>query len=266
MSHFHAPIGALASSPVVAVDRETPLSDIHALLEARNISAVPVMEGTQAIGVVSRTDLLGKGTPRPRRGSAHRPPVDFPPLTAMEVMHPGVLTLPREMSMAAAAAKMVGDRVHRVFTALPDGSLEGVFSTREAIVAVHDARVTTPLEEVMSVKPFTVGASATINDATARLLRAHTHGLVVVDPEGWPVGIFTQRDALLAKSHSPDDAVEDVMSHGMLCLHVTTPLFRAAAQAVATRARRILVTMDKHVVGVMTGFDFARVVAKGVSA
>jgi hypothetical protein len=47
---------------------------------------------------------------------------------------------------------------------------------------------------------------------------------------------------------------------------VTTPLFRAAAQAVATRARRILVTMDKHVVGVMTGFDFARVVAKGVSA
>ena len=48
------------------------------------------------------------------------------------------------------------------------------------------------------------------------------------------------------------------MSYAMLCLNVRTPLFRAAAQAYETRARRILVIDDRRVMGVVTGLDFAR--------
>ena len=48
------------------------------------------------------------------------------------------------------------------------------------------------------------------------------------------------------------------MSHALLCLHRTTPLHRAAAQAAVTRARRVLVIDDREAVGVVTGLDFAR--------
>ncbi len=44
----------------------------------------------------------------------------------------------------------------------------------------------------------------------------------------------------------------------MLCIDVRTPLYRAAGQALATRARRVLAVKDRKVQGILTGIDFAR--------
>jgi hypothetical protein len=46
----------------------------------------------------------------------------------------------------------------------------------------------------------------------------------------------------------------------MICVPLATPLFRAAEQAFATRARRVLVVDGQGVQGILTGLDFARVV------
>ena len=51
------------------------------------------------------------------------------------------------------------------------------------------------------------------------------------------------------------------MSYAMLCLRASTPLYRAAAHAHATRARRVLVSENRRVTGVLTGIDFARAIA-----
>ncbi|MND08076.1 hypothetical protein D3C83_304660 [compost metagenome] len=48
------------------------------------------------------------------------------------------------------------------------------------------------------------------------------------------------------------------MSPAMLCLALDTPLHRAAAQAAATTARRVIVTEKRQMVGILTGLDFAR--------
>ncbi len=261
MTHFHAPVGVYQHGPVLTVDTTTPISSVHAQLEERSISAVPVCRGSEPVGVISRTDLLGKSLSR-TKGSRRRIALDFPDLTAGEVMHPGIKTVTTETSVRAAAAMMVQGRIHRLFTTR-DGVLDGVFGTREAMLAIVEARETTPIRSIMSEKAFTITTDATVEVATERLTRAHAHGLVVVDEEHWPVGLFTQRDALLARHEAATTSVESVMSHGMLCLHVTTPLFRAAAQAADTRARRVLVIEDKKVVGVVTGLDFARVAAHG---
>ncbi len=55
-----------------------------------------------------------------------------------------------------------------------------------------------------------------------------------------------------------DTPVEDVMSSAMLCLPSDTLTHRAAAHAAATRARRVVVTDKREMVGIMTGIDFAR--------
>jgi CBS domain-containing protein len=261
MTHFHAPVGVYQHGPVVTVETTTPITAVHALLEERSISAVPVCRGAEPLGVLSRTDLLGRGTAR-GKGTRRKVALDFPDLSAGEVMHPGITTVTTETSVRAAAAMMVQSRIHRLFTTR-DGQLDGVFGTREAMLAIVEARETTPIRTIMSEKAFTIPTDATVETATERLARAHAHGLVVVDEEGWPVGLFTQRDALMARHHPTSASVESAMSHGMLCLHSSTPLFRAAAQAADTRARRVLVIEDKKVVGVVTGLDFARVAAHG---
>lgn len=258
MAHFHVPIGAYAHGPVVAVSPDDSVANVHALLEERNISAVPVIDAERsALGVISRTDLLRAGTPRPRERRSATILVDLPDKRAKDIMHPGVVALSEESTVAVAAARMVHDRIHRVFVT-KDGALDRVFGTREVMMAIWESRVTTPIGEVMSKKPFTIPSDATLADATTRMEQAHAQGLVVVDEDEWPVGVFTQREALLARGDSASTPVELRMSHSLLCLNVKVPLYRAAANAAQTRARRVLVVNDKHVVGVVSGLDFAR--------
>ena len=83
-------------------------------------------------------------------------------------------------------------------------------------------------------------------------------GGIVVTENNWPVGVFTQVESLLAASLPRDTPVEEVLSPAMLCMGADTPLHRAAAQAAATRARRVIVTEGRDMVGIITGLDFAR--------
>ena len=172
---------------------------------------------------------------------------------------PAITVGPRE-SVSQVAAKMVERRIHRVFVEDEQGLL-GVFSTLDLLTAIGAARIATPLTEVMSKPAFTVPVAASIAHATDRLAAAHVSGVVVVDDEGWPVGIFSQREALLSHALSAETSVEEAMNHGLVCLHSKAPLFRAANLAAAARARRVLVIEDRRVIGVITPLDFARAVA-----
>ena len=129
------------------------------------------------------------------------------------------------------------------------------------LLAIERKRVATPIHEVMSAPAFVIPLGAKLSLATDRLERAHVSGLCVVDEDEWPVGTFTQREALASRDLDGDTPLEEVMSYAMLCLDVRTPLYRAAAYAHATRARRVLAVEDNRVEGVLTGLDFARVAA-----
>ena len=90
--------------------------------------------------------------------------------------------------------------------------------------------------------------------------RAHVSGLVVVD-DGWPVGLFTQREALHVKDLPRDTPVEAAMSSALLCLSPNVRVFRAAQQAATLGVRRIIAVDDSKPVGILSGLDFARVAA-----
>ena len=76
--------------------------------------------------------------------------------------------------------------------------------------------------------------------------------------DGWPVGVFTQREALEARHQARKTPVDEVMNPAMLSLEADTPLHRAAAQAEALRVRRVIVVRNRQIEGILTGVDFAR--------
>ena len=82
----------------------------------------------------------------------------------------------------------------------------------------------------------------------------------MVVEDGWPVGAFTQADALGAREAPPDDRVDSWMDPRVICLPMATPVFRAAEQALATRARRVIAVDADGMRGILTGTDFARIV------
>jgi predicted transcriptional regulator len=149
--------------------------------------------------------------------------------------------------------------VHRVFV-VKDGRVRGVLSTRDIMRALKEKRVNVPISLFMSSPVFTVRATEPISLATARLEQAQISGLVVLDGK-WPVGLFTQRDALAARHLPRETHVETAMNPALIALNADTPLYRAIEQAAALNARRILALNNGKLEGILTGIDLARAAA-----
>ncbi|AUX23369.1 hypothetical protein SOCEGT47_038940 [Sorangium cellulosum] len=261
MMRFATPVSRYMTCEVITAPDTTPLSEVHRALGAHAISCVPILDEAagRAIGVLSRTDLLRLGrfeTKTNCRGML----LTLPDVPARDVLRPGIITVGRATLVVQAASVLLKHRIHRVFVREHD-ALTGVFSTKDLLLALVEGRVATPIGELMSAPAYTIPLDAPLALAADRLTTAQVSGLVVVDPGGWPVGMFTQTEALLAHGVLSDSPVEDVMSPAMVCLDARTPLHRAASAAHAAQARRVLVVQGRRLRGVLTGLDFARAVA-----
>ena len=223
-------------------------------LEALGVSCLAVMDlDGRLAGALSRSDLLRVG--RPAGGAAGKI-LHLPDVPVHTVMSRPVVTVAPDDPLERAAVRMVACRVHRVFVTEGD-QLVGVFSTRDAMGALARLRPQTPIAEFMSSPVLTVDASEPVSAVMSQRDAAGVSGVVVVEGE-WPVGVFTDREALAVRDLPDSTRVEDVMSPALLCLKASTPLHRGAAQAAATRARRVLVVDGHHMVGMLTGMDFTR--------
>ena len=258
MAHFDVPSRLFMSSPVHTVAPHEVLDVVDKSLRQHRISSLAVVEGEKLVGVVSRTDLLKIA----RRDAGLLPDADnltLPAKPVSEIMHSDVETLDVDAPVSEAAKRMVKKSFHRVFLTEGD-SLKGVLSTRDVMIAIRDKRVKIPISEFMSSPLFTVRGGEPISLATERLAKARISGLVVVDGD-WPVGLFTQVDALAAQKMPRDTRTEDAMNTAFVCMPFETPIHRAAAQAATLRVRRIVAVRRREMVGIMTGLDFARCAA-----
>lgn len=251
-------VSLLMASPVVTISPEATLDAAYKTLLERRISAVPVVAADgRLVGVLSDTDLLRIGRMQPM-SLAGVQVLDLPADTVGQHMHAGVTTVSGDTHVTAAGRLLAEQKIHRVYV-VQEGRLTGVFSIEEVLVAVREKRIETPVGEVMTAPVHTVALHDTVAAASARLDHAHVTGLAVVDEHGHPAGVFTRTQALRARDLPADARVEEVMSYAMLHHAARTPVFRAAAHAYETGARRVLVMEGGKLVGVLSGLDFARI-------
>lgn len=251
---FDIPVSEYASAPVHGVDPETPLPMVQHRLASLGLQCLAVTDGSRLVGVVSRSDLIEVGQRETgRRASAAL--LSLPGKPVSEVMSTEPVTVDPESTVARAAAIMRERQIHRVF-AVAGERLVGVLSTYDLMKVIRDKRSDAPINALMASPVFTVRASEPISLATERLGKARVSGLVVVDDE-WPVGLFTQAEALECRDLARDTAIDEVMNPGMICMPSDTRVFRAAQQAIAMTARRIIAVEKREMVGIVGGLDFA---------
>jgi CBS domain-containing protein len=256
MSSLTVPVGQYMTAPVHAVRPETDLAEVHEQLTSHGVSSLAVTDGDgQLQGVVSRTDLLRVG----RRQSGIRGKaalLTLPKRPVSKVMTTDVVQVAAGDPLSLAARHMVEKRLHRVLVGA-DGKVDGIVSTRDVMLAIRDKRMGHPISRFMSSPLFTVRTYEPISLATERLEKARVSGLVVVEDE-WPVGVFTQREALESRDLPRDTPVEETMSASILVLAQDTRLHRAAAQAAESNVRRVVAVHGPQMHGILTGIDFAR--------
>jgi CBS domain-containing protein len=258
MSNFKIPVSLYMTESVLTVGPDDPLDLAYQTILDHGISALPVVDGEgNVVGLITRTDLLKIG----RRDASLRPRAQaliLPPHRVSDQMSFPVRTVDLETPLDEAAAHMVKERIHRVVVTAGD-ELRGILTTRDLMRALDEKRMNHPVEAFMSSPVFTIRAEETLGLAVERLEKARVSGLVVVE-DGWPVGVFTQREALEARDVRRNTAVEDVMNPRILSLAPSTKLHRAAAQALAMDVRRIVAQDGAEMVGILSGLDFARAV------
>ena len=259
MSNFTMPVNLYMSTPVHTASPDDTLEEVHHKLGALGISSLAVVgSGGALAGVVSRSDLLRVG--RLQAGARQQAALlTLPDRPVSDIMTREAITVGPADPVALGASLMVSKLVHRVY--VQEGEqLVGVLSTKDVMLAIRDKRMSHPIESFMSRPLFTVRASEPVSLATERLEKARVSGLVVVD-EDWPVGVFTQVEALAARELARDTPIEEAMDPAMICMPSDTQIHRAAAQAAAMRVRRIIAARNRDVVGILSGIDFARAAA-----
>jgi CBS domain-containing protein len=256
------PVSRFMSEVVLSVGIEEDIGRADEIMRAERVSAVLVRgKDGAAAGVISRRDLLRAGRIMTyARRASERHVLELPALAAADLMTRPVVAVAPGESTTAACRLLAERRIHRVFV-LEGGAPAGVFSTRDVMAALREARVDGPLGDLVT-RPDVISVETTtpVREALETLERAGVGGVIVLE-DGAPVGMFTEREALEARARPPTTPTEDVMTEALLCLPRETPVFRAAAFAMATSARRILVTHHHRPRGVVSGLDFARAVA-----
>jgi CBS domain-containing protein len=252
---FEMPVRFYMTLEPASVQASTPLEEVAAALERRRISAMPVVDtANKTVGVISRRDLLRVGELRIPEGR-NIPEWRLPEQTAGDVMTKQIVAIAPTTSIAEAAALMLDQRIHRVFIEM-NRELRGVLTTRDVMQVIFDKRVRAPISAFMSSPVQTIASFEPLQVARRQLKELELRGLVILE-EGVPVGLFTEEDALAARHHAADIAVEQVMSHAFLVLSPSIPIHRAAAQMASMHVRRIVVMKEGELVGILTGFDLA---------
>jgi predicted transcriptional regulator len=259
MEVFHQPVRTFMSKAPITIAPTTSLDEILQILQARGLSALPVVNPANVpIGIVARTDLIRLGLQNAvPRGTS--PSLPLPVGTAADVMTKDPVIARADLSIRDAAQLMIRRGIHRVLVA-EDQRLVGVLSTLDLATAVFEARITSPVSAWMTAPVVTVDAKQPIAAATDLLDRLHVTAVVVIE-DGWPIGVFGQSEALAARDLPRDTPVDVVLDHAMICMPETCRIYRAAAQAAQLEVRRVIATRNHEIVGVVGGLDFARIVA-----
>jgi CBS domain-containing protein len=256
---FEQPVSRYMTTDLEVIAPDASLTEVARKLADHRISAVPVMSSDGVIlGVVSRSDLLHAGAFEATEHSG-RLALELPDRRAIDLVTRRPHVCSPTTTLRQAAREMREYRLHRLFV-VDDGRPVGVISTLDLVAAVRDARPDTTIGDFMHSPVLTIQASATLAEAISRLDRAHVTGLVVVD-EHWPIGMFTQAEALAARELPGRTPVDDVHDPSIICMPPTTSAHHAAAQAAHLDVRRVIACVQHEPVGIVTGLDFAALVA-----
>ena len=120
------------------------------------------------------------------------------------------------------------------------------------------------IQDIMTKALITVNRSTTALQV-AKMIEQGGIGAVFVQDNGNPVGIITDRDyaTRIAANDLPlNTAVENIMSTPLITINHNEPISAAAERMTTKKIRKLAVTENGKIVGVITSTDLVTQLAK----
>jgi CBS domain-containing membrane protein/CBS domain-containing protein len=242
------------SSPLRRVAPDAPIEVAAELLGHDDTTCLAVVDGGRIAGLVTRSDLVEGAGPALKTLLPHDPsPVALR-------MTRGLIQVEASAPLVDACRAMIEHEVHQVVV-VERGEPIGTLSRWDAIAAVRDLELASPIGEVATPITFTVGSREPIRAARSFLELADVSTVLVMEGR-FPVGVFGKREAIRARDAAAGSAVCWAMNRAVLVLPADLALHHAAAQMLATGAQLVVVMRDGLAAGVLTATNFAEVLAR----
>ena len=121
------------------------------------------------------------------------------------------------------------------------------------------------IEDWMNKKVDTCSKDTTVIKATKDMMKSKAGALVVIDQEKKPIGLVSQSDVIkkvVLREKDPSTLkVEDIMSKRIETIDVNSPLIQLSQQMHKKNIRKMPVTRDGKLVGMITARDLIRIMS-----
>ncbi len=121
-------------------------------------------------------------------------------MTAQDLMSPGAMTIPEDVTLRAAARLLAREHIGGVPVVNGKGRCVGMLSATDLLEAwaagVHAAD--DPVRDRMTADPVTVAPGTPLPRLARMMIDAHIHRVIVVDDQERPVGVVSTTDVLAA--------------------------------------------------------------------
>jgi predicted transcriptional regulator len=230
-------VAELMSSPPISVAPDAPLGEVAALLVARGVHGVVVLDESAVAGVVSDTDLLAGEwlATDPESLETMRT------LTARELMTAPAVTIDAEADAVEAATLLRRQRLARLVVTTQESPV-GVLATSDLVALLGRGALGRASVGDVTTRAVVVCREETTAAQAARAMNERrSRSLVVVSPQGAPRGVVTGADLLpLVAGGGTDTPVRELM-HEPLTIAPEASLREAADRMLKEEVHRLIV-------------------------
>jgi len=233
---------------------ETVVSATKTMCE-NNISCIVVVDNGSVVGILTERDLLKRIAAKEK---------DYSKITIAETMSCPVETISPNLSVLEAG-RIMEDRHIKRLPVIEKKRLVGIITQTELTRLLTSSAMWRNVVEIMTWDVAGIQCKASVAEAAEVMTSRHISCIVTLE-EDEVVGVLTERDLLkrvVGLQKDPADVkAEEVMSSPVICVPPDCPVFTASRIMDNIDVRRLVVTEDKQLCGIVTQTDVFRAVKK----
>jgi CBS domain-containing protein len=262
-------IASIMTSEVFTINPESPLQEAAQLMGEKHVGSLIVMKYETPVGIITEGDLISvvsEGIPLERDWIRSSPSICNEKVE--NFMSSPLIRICVDYRLKDAARIMIEKKVRRLGVC-DSGDLVGIVTTSDMIGYLPQVPETMKtwfeVDHFMSKQVVTADEEMLLEKVAVIMAEKHVGSVIVTSQED-PVGIFTERDLLtkiLCKNKSLIEEVGNVCSLPLITAPIGISVHDAAEIMIEKHIKRLPITKDGKLVGVLSARDLVEAYARG---
>jgi CBS domain-containing protein len=265
----HRKIEEIMTHDIATIAPENTLHDAAKLMGKKRIGSLIVVKYDTPVGIITERDLLREVVKREidLEKDWLVGGVSIKDEKVEEIMSYPLNTISLKSQIKEAAQMMIEKKIRRLGVR-ESGKLAGIITASDLIRTLpkipETMRVWNEVDYFMTEGVITTDEETSV-DNVAKLMGKKGIGSVIITSKGKPIGIFTERDLLtkfLAKDESLKIEVGKACSTPLITAPIGISVHDAAALMTSKHIRRLPITKEGKLVGMLTARDLIEAYAR----